>query len=46
MLAKIKLMEHQADLMKKSLKKSFITKIECREVEQASTPPNKGEQNV
>jgi hypothetical protein len=44
--AKIKLMEHQADLMKKSKKESFITKIECREVEQASTPPNKGEQNV
>jgi len=40
MLAKIKLMEHQADLMKKSLKKSFITKIECREVGQASTFPN------
>jgi hypothetical protein len=40
MQAKIKLMEHQADLMKKSLKKSFITKIECREVGQASTFPN------
>jgi hypothetical protein len=43
--AKIKLMEHQADLMEKSGNKSFITKIECREVDQASTSPNKGEQN-
>jgi hypothetical protein len=43
--AKIKLMEHQADLMKKSKKESFITKIECREVERAFISPNKGEQN-
>jgi hypothetical protein len=33
MLAKIKLMEHQADLMEKSGNKSYITKIECREVD-------------
>ena len=36
-LAKIKLMQHQADLLKKSGKDSFVTKIECREVEWAST---------
>ena len=38
-------MEHQADLMKKSQKESFIIKIECREVERAFISPNKGEQN-
>ena len=43
--AKIKLMEHQADLMKKSQKESFIIKIECREVERVFISPNKGEQN-
>jgi hypothetical protein len=43
--AKIKLMEHQADLMKKSQKESFIIKIECREVERAFISPTKGEQN-
>ena len=31
--AKIKLMEHQVELMEKSGNKSFITKIECREVD-------------
>jgi hypothetical protein len=31
MLAKIKIMEHKADLMKKTKKQSFITEITCRE---------------
>ena len=32
-LSKIKLMEHQAYLLKETGKESFITKIECKEVE-------------
>jgi len=33
MLAKIKLMEHQAQLLESTGKDSFITEIECRVVE-------------